>query len=91
MSDDYLIWRPIIKNPFFDGKRYRIGLNKKFCEEAIRRGVNRFLVKVGEQEIGMNVPSQKELKRKDKDKEFEDRPSLFENSPAMRIYYFNIS
>jgi len=89
-ADDFLIWRPEIRNPFYEGNGYKIGMNRKFLLEALKSGVDRFIIKVGQREISMNVPPEKELKRKDRAKEFEDRPSLFENSPAMRIYYFKL-
>jgi len=89
-SDDYLIWKAEIRNPFFYDGKYTIGLNEKFLWEAIKSGVNKILLVIGQREQMMDVPDPKELKRKDKAKEYEDKNSMFKDSPAMRIYHFKV-
>ncbi|MDD5014622.1 MAG: hypothetical protein PHW73_05905 [Atribacterota bacterium] len=88
--DIYPIWKLYLHNPFMWEGKYQVGINEKLILEAVKGGVNRFILKVGEREIMMNVPSEKGLKEKDKKLEFEDKKSLFSGSPSMRIYYFEI-
>jgi len=89
---DYLIWRLKINNPFYDKNkgRYQIGINEKLLRRAISEGVKEFRLIVGQKEIPFKPPTEKELKVKDRKKEFEDKPSLFENSSPLRIYHFII-
>ncbi len=89
--DSYLFWRFQIDNPFRKGESWEIGLNEKFLREAIKKGVHRFLMIVGQREIPMNVPSTKKLKEKDNAGEFELKPSMFQGSPAMKIYHFVVN
>ena len=91
-SDGYLIWFPVIDNPFYNPAtgKYTIGLNKKFLRTAIEKGVNRFRIKVGQVDIPMRPPTEKELRIKDRKKEFEDKKSMFKNGRDMRIYYFEV-
>lgn len=89
-SDVYPIWRLFLKNPFMYEGKYQIGINQKLILEAIKKGVQRFILVVGQREIMMNIPSIKGLKEKDKKLEFEDKKSLFLGSPSMRIYYFEV-
>ena len=92
ISDGYIIWRPEINNPFKEADGYwKIGLNRKFLTTARIRGVSYFLLTVGQREIKMSVPDEKTLKQKDKDKEYEDKPSIFKGSPPIRIYYFTLA
>lgn len=86
----FLIWRAKIKNPFKVDLGWTVGLNEKFLREAMRIGVNKFILEVGQREIMMEVPDRKQLETKDKEKEFEMKPSLFEKSPAMKIYHFKL-
>ena len=90
ISDGYIFWLLTIKKPFFKDGKLRIGLNQKLLNEAIDRKVHEFIIKVGEKEVRMSVPTFKELELKEKQKEFEDKKSLFSGSPPMRIYYFRI-
>ena len=87
---DYPIWKIYIRNPFFNEGKYRVGINRKLILEAVKSGVQRFILQVGQKEIPMNVPSEKGLKEKENNNEFEDRPSMFEGSQPMRIYFFNL-
>lgn len=89
-NDAYPIWRLFIRNPFMSDGKYQIGLNRKILLEAIRSGVQKFILVVGQREITMNVPSEKGLKEKEKNNEFEDRPSMFQGSSPLRIYYFEV-
>ena len=85
-----LMWSFQIRNPFMENGKYKIGLNEKFLREARKKGVDKFLIKIGEKEMTMSVPSEKFVKEKDKRKEHEDKPSLFAGKPPMRIYHFII-
>lgn len=89
-SDIYPIWRLFIKNPFMLEGNYRIGINQKLILEAIKKGVQRFILVVGQREILMNVPNEKGLEEKERHNEFEDKKSLFLGSQPMRIYYFKL-
>lgn len=84
---DKLYWRLFIHNPFqmYDG-RYRFGINEKIISCAQESGVYEFII--GEKFI--RVPSKKGLKLKIKQKEYEDKPSLFVGCKPIRIYYFII-
>ena len=88
--DDKLFWKIPIDNPFFENGRYKVGLNQKLFREAWKKGVDKFILKVGEREIAMNVAPERALKDKDKMGEYEDRPSLFKGSDPMRIYHFQV-
>jgi len=87
---DFLIWRTEIRNPFREGNGWRIGLNEKFFREAWRAGVNKILLIIGQREKMMEIPTAKQLKKKVKRGEYEDRPSLFQGKPPIRIYHFKI-
>jgi len=90
-SDDFQIWKLFINSPFMEADgRYRIGIGIKLLREAIDRNVNQFILVVGQKEITMGVPSEEEIKKKEKEKEFEDIPSMFKGSSPMRIYFFYI-
>jgi len=90
MCDGLLMWRAYIKNPFYHNNGWVVGINEKFLKEAIHQGVDILRIVVGQRDISMAIPPIKELKRKDKAGEFEMKESMFENSPAMKIYYFKI-
>ena len=82
---NYLFFKLYIRNPFeLEDNKLRVGINEKLLAEAQKRGVHRFII--GERMIP--VPTEKELKNKIKAKEFEDKPSMFQGSKPMRIYYF---
>uniref|UniRef100_A0A6M3J6L2 Uncharacterized protein n=1 Tax=viral metagenome TaxID=1070528 RepID=A0A6M3J6L2_9ZZZZ len=89
-SDGYKLWRVFIRNPFFLGDKWRVGINRKLISEARKTNVNQLLIQVGQQERMMNLPSESKLKQKVENGEFEDRPSMFTGSPPMRIFYFEI-
>lgn len=91
VSDDCLIWRAIIKNPFYREDNYTVGINEKFLREAVKNGVNKILLVIGQREEWMQVPNEKELKRKDKAREYEMKESMFTGSPPMKIYHFVIN
>lgn len=84
-------WKLHIRNPFkmADGK-WRIGIADKVLEKAQQRGVEKFIVKVGEREMLMRVPDKKEIKRKLKAKEFEHKDSYFLNNPGFNILHFTL-
>ena len=69
---------------------YQIGLNIKFFREAWKKGVEKLVILIGEREIMMNMPDKKVIRYKEKMGEYEDRKSLFEGSPDMRIFLFNV-
>ena len=87
IRDGKLFWNIDIHNPFqmVDGK-FRYGINERIVNEAMRLGVQEFIVKGNR----IRVPSKKGLKLKIKNGEFETKQSLFEGSPDYRIYYFII-
>lgn len=93
-SDNYLLWKLYIKNPFYQDGVWRVGINEKLLREARFHNVNRFILKLGDaeegKEIPMQVPTKKMIREKVKNSEYEDRPSMFENSKPMRIFYFSI-
>lgn len=88
--DDKLFWKFHIRNPFKQNGGYKIGLNEKFLQIALNKGVEQLILKIGEREIMMTPPGKKELKKKVKANEYEDRQSMFEGSLPMRIFYFNV-
>lgn len=79
-----------MKKPFYQDGRWKVGLNEKFLYKAREQGVHGFRIVVGQKEIPMAVPSKKYLREKEKRGEYELKDSLFENSPALKIYYFFI-
>jgi len=89
-SGDYLLWKFQIRNPFRKENKWVIGLGDKLLRSAISSGVNKFIVQIGQQEMMMEIHTAKELKRKTKAREFEDKKSMFENGSPMRIFYFKI-
>jgi len=87
--DGRIWWKVYIKSPFYK-EGWKFGLNSKLFLEAQTRGVEKFLIQIGGREIIMAVPSQKYLKEKTKKGEVEYKPSMFENSEPLKIYYFTI-
>ena len=90
-SDDYRIWKLYIRKPYSEGDVWKIGINEKLLREARREGVDHFIVMIGQQERTMDVPTKKDLKQRVKNGEYEDVPSMFEGSSAMRVFKFSIS
>lgn len=90
-QDDKVFRYTYIDNPFMEGGKYKIGLNEKFLKSALEKGIEKLIIKIGQKEIMMTPPSLKILKQKNKSKEFEDKPSMFQGSSPMRIYYFLIN
>ena len=90
ISDGHIIWIPEIRNPFMKDGWYRVGLNEKFLFQARTRGVSWILLKIGQQERQLNVPDKKAIKAMVKRGDYEDRPSMFEGSPPMRIFHFYV-
>ena len=88
--DGKIFWKFHIRNPFKQNGGYKIGLNHKFLLTALQKGVEQFILKIGEREVMMTPPDKKELKKKVKAKEYKDKKSMFEGSPDMRIYFFLI-
>ena len=84
----WLIWRTYIKNPFKQDDNWKIGLNEKFLKTAISCGVKKFILQVGQREILMPAPDEKDLLRKDKAGEFAMQKSLFDGKPPFKIYHF---
>ncbi|HEC66087.1 MAG TPA: hypothetical protein ENI23_12405 [bacterium] len=85
-------WKLHIRSPFkmADGK-WRIGIADKVLERAQQRGVEKFILTVGQREMLMRVPDKREVKRKIRSKEFEHMDSLFENNPGFDILTFTIN
>lgn len=80
-----LYWKLFLHNPFeLPDHKLRYGINSKIIEKAQEAGVYAFLVNNSE----IRVSSKKSLKRKIKNKEFEDKISKF--GGTFRIYYFII-
>jgi len=88
--DGKFFWKFAIRNPFKQDGGYNVGLNEKLLRQAIKRGVEAFILKIGEREVMMNPPNLKDIKNKTKKKEYEDRKSLFKGSEPMRIFYFTV-
>ena len=89
--DGYVWWRLFIKNPFqLQDNRLRVGINEKLLREAVKTGVEKFIIQVGQRDVMMYVPTEKTLKKKVKNGEYELKKSLFEGSEPMRIFYFKI-
>ena len=89
-TDGHLFWKTDIKNPFRMRDGYKVGLNSKFLWRARQEGVEKIILKIGERETIMSLPSKKVLNKKVKQGEYEDKKSMFQGSPPMRIYFFNI-
>jgi len=88
--DGKIFWKTEIRNPFKENGNWKIGLGEKFLTIAREKGVEKFIIKIGQKNILMHVPSEKILKQKVKNQEYEDRPLMFENDSPMRIFYFII-
>jgi len=88
--DDRIFWKIPIDNPFFENGKYKVGLNAKLFQEARKKGVDKFILKVGDREITMNVAPPRALKDKEKMGEYEDRKSMFQGAPDMRMYHFSV-
>ena len=86
ISGPYKFWRVFIKNPFQKDEKWYAGLNQKFLENALKSGIHRLILVVGQKEIIVAPPTKKEIKRM----EFEDIPSMFQGSPPMRIYHWKL-
>jgi len=87
--DGQIWWFPTIHKPFFENG-WNIGLNEKFLREAIKKGVAKFVIKVGEREVFMTPPDEKQLKQKVENKEYEEMPSMFQGSPPLKIFKFRL-
>ena len=90
LLDGQKFWRIPIRNPFFESGRYRIGINTKLLAKAREAKVDRLMIKVGQQERTMELPTPEGLRMKEERGEYEDRKSMFTGSPPMRIYYFSV-
>ena len=88
--DGYIFRRVEIKNPFQKDDDWFVGLNEKFLLDTIERKIHKLILKVGEKEIIVAPPNKKEIKQMVKEKMFEDRKSMFQGSPDMRIYHWKI-
>jgi hypothetical protein len=88
--DGIRLWRVFVRNPFFKDDKWRVGINTKLLSKSREAKVGQLLIRVGSQERMMNVPSEKLLKQKVEDGDYEDRPSMFSGSPPMRIFYFEV-
>jgi len=83
------------RRPFYQDGSYMVTIGSKMIGDARRNGIQHFILFSGDTnnpaEIGyLNVPSKEEIARKDKEYEFEDKPSMFDGSPPMRLYKFKI-
>lgn len=89
--DGMVRWKLHIRNPFKmkDGK-WRIGINDRVLERAQQRGVEKFILTVGQREMLMRVPDKREVKRKIKAEEFQHMDSLFEGNSGFNILLFTI-
>jgi len=90
ISDEYILWKIEIRNPFKENNKWKVGLNEKLFRLAWKRGVEKLILNIGQKEIMLNIPNNKDLKRKVKVGEYEDKKSMFINSTPMRIYYFSV-
>ncbi len=99
---DITIWKLGINQPFKmmkDGQlRSYVGIGAKIISEAKRQGVDKFLIEKKwetppkESYFMIDVPTEKDIKYKIKNGEYEDRESKFgSDAPKMRIYYFLIN
>lgn len=87
----YCEWRTEFREPpfYFKGK-YVVGIGIKSILEGRRYGVSKFVVKAGDKEATIWPPSDKDLKRKVREKMYEDKVKLDPLHP-MRIFYFVIN
>lgn len=90
-SDDVLIWKLYIREPFFNNGKQWIGINIKLIQEAQKHGVNKFMCVWGDRTVMLDVPSDKILKQKIKLKKFQDIPSKFVGCQPMRIFNFQLT
>ena len=86
VSGNYKFRRAIIKNPFMKKDNWYAGLNQKFLEDTLKTGIHKLILIIGQREIIITPPAKKEIKKMD----FEDKESMFQGSPPMRIYHYKI-
>lgn len=84
-------WRIFVHHPFreTDGK-LRVGLNERLLQKALQVGVDKFVIGNGEGEILFTPPTEKELKRMERQGEVEYRQSIFEGREGFKIYHMKI-
>lgn len=87
---DHKFWLADIKSTFYFKGKFCRGISVKFIKEAIRNGVDKFIIRTNGKEEFMEVPSLVDIAHKDRDGEYEDRPSKFPGGYPMRIYYFEV-
>ncbi len=74
------IWKVYVKSPFYQNG-WKYGLNEKLFREARQRGIEKFIIHLGEgKEIDFNVPPEKYLKQKVREGEYEDISGESKNS-----------
>ena len=83
IRDGKLYWHLGIENPFtLEDHRYRYGVNEKIISDSQNAGVSYYIIHGKE----IRVPSKKEVKRKIKEREYEDKKSNF--SGTFKLYHF---
>ena len=87
--DDKIFWFVQIDKPFPKNDSLWFTLNKRFLEKARQRGVDKISVKVIDQERWFSVPSEKELKQKEKREEYKD--VWYKYPEPIRMYQFQIT
>jgi hypothetical protein len=91
IRDGQMFWKTELKQPpFWYNGHLTIGISEKSILAAQQAGVSQFIIKFGDKEYTISVPKKKTLRQKKKDGMIEYRKSLFEGSPDMPIYYFNV-
>jgi len=101
-SDNYLIWKIRNAKLFRKDKKKYVKLCEGLIRKAQNRCVDRFIFVVRKdipykEVFSMLVPSKKEMKRKDKEGEFEERQGrkgqqkLFGDESLIKVYSFALS
>lgn len=81
--------RVFIKSQFYHNDKFQCGLNEKFLKQCQDQGIVKIIINVdGTDRQTIETPTEKFLKNMTKDKQFQEIPSKFENSPPMKIYLF---
>ena len=87
--DDKIFWFVKIDKPFPKNERLWFTLNKRFFEKARIRGVEKIVVSVIDKEIWFSVPTERQLKEKEKANEYKDE--WYKYPEPIRMYQFQIT
>jgi len=92
LSDSKYMWLIKIHKPFYNRNRWWFSLNDNFFKEARIKGVDKFVVEIGENKQTVYIPvlSKKELEIKEWKREVEIIPSHYAGSPPWKRYLFEL-